>query len=737
MRRRSSPPALTAPTSRAIREAAAPDRARTTGALSMVAACLLSCSSATPSVPRRDCSLQVWHRPARPDADVRVLTSWQGWQAPGTSLPPGRADGLRLGLFDPPPGEQAFAIVEDGAVMPSEYVGTTTLWNGREVSWVSIDDCGAPALTVRSVASTASHAHVEFAFLAARDGAPLDRGSVRATDEAGNALSGDGDVDTGRVAIDADLPLGKHTLTLEAADLAGRTTTVSAHVWIEASPFDWRDAVIYQVVTDRFAGDHGVALTTPTTPTERAGGTFGGISSAIDSGALASLGVNTLWISPIYQQPDGDFAGADGRPSSGYHGYWPAAPRTVDSTMGGDVALDALVADAHAHGLRVLFDVVPHHVHRRHPYYLAHGADGWFSPSDPSAACVCGTAGCDWSTHIQSCWFASFLPNLDWTDAAAADQMLDDLIWQLDRFDADGLRIDAIPMMPRMATRRIVDAVRRRRDHADARSLLLGETFTGPGDYAPIRYQLGPFGLDSEFDFPLMWSIRASLGDLGRDVFDLAGDIESSANAWQGSGAVMSLIIGNHDVARFASHASNDDGGDAWSPAPQSTDPTVYARTALAQSLILTLPGAPVVYYGDELALAGRSDPDCRRVMPAATDYSALQRSVRDKVAAAGQVRRCSVALRRGDYQRVFADAEHLAFVRTASGDDGAERALVVLTRHGSAPLEIATPLTDGNWVDALSGEQTAVQQGRLSLPAAEYRLAVYFPEGGACVSLK
>src|SRR5262249_13191161 len=151
--------------------------------------------------------------------------------------------------------------------------------------------------------------------------------------------------------------------------------------------------------------------------------------------------------------------GSDGHIYSSYHGYWPIAARALDARLATEASLDALVAAAHARGMRVLFDVVPNHVHQQHPYVAAHLKDGWFD--HPDGSCICGAGACDWSTHIQDCWFAPYLPDLDWRNDAVADQITSDVRWWIDRFDGDGLRIDAVPMMPRAATRRIVDAVRR------------------------------------------------------------------------------------------------------------------------------------------------------------------------------------------------------------------------------------------------------------------------------------
>ena len=483
-------------------------------------------------------------------------TDYPGWEAIAIPLTP---------------GEHQYAIVEDGAWLLDPNVPTSGYYGDQEVSWLDMPDCSVPGLSVTSAtASSDGSATVSAQFLtsAARD--PLDLPTLVVTERDGTVVtpaSVEADALKGALALTFTglaASGGKHALLVDAKDTHGRVAEEArATVWIEPRPFDWHDAVIYQVIVDRYRGPGGAPLMEPALLSGRAGGHVDGVRAAIESGELASLGVNTLWISPLYVNPEGTFPGVDGRPYSSYHGYWPidaARPRARDRADR-CVGRRARSPRPTRHGMRVLFDVVPNHVHQQHPYVAQHMTDGWFVDADGS--CICGIGTCDWATHIEDCWFAPYLPSLDWELQAVTDQCSADVAWWLEQFDADGIRIDAVPMMPRAANRRIAWELRQRFDHPGNKTFLLGENYTGPDGYGLIRYDLGPFGLDSEFHFPLLWALRERkvIFDETAPMSDVDDAVERGEADWAGSGAVKSTMIGSHERATVSNEQSTRDEG--------------------------------------------------------------------------------------------------------------------------------------------------------------------------------
>jgi glycosidase len=683
------------------------------------------------TVPVRTCGLRVWHKPASAEAHVQIIGDWDNWKNPGT-IPVKREDGWRVAAVDVPPGEHAYGIVEDGVWLTDKNEPMTGAHDGREVTVATAPDCGRPLVRVDKVETAVDgHAKMQATFVSAQDGSKLAAIEAKGRDGSNTEMVVTAvDANKGTITFEAtNLVRGKYTYTITAKDARGRDAEdARATVWIDSfsgqkEPWDPRDAIVYQVMLDRFRNDKGNgALPPPASPSARAGGNLAGVRKAIESGEIEALGASAIWLSPLYTNPQGEFAGNDGRPYTSYHGYWPINSRGLDGRFATEEELDAFMAAAHSRGIRVLFDVVPNHVHSEHPWAKDHSA--WFKQD-----CVCGQGTCDWGGHIKTCWFAPYLPDLDWTNDEAAHAATDDVMWWFDRWDADGIRIDAVPMMPRAATRRIATAARRRYAHAGHALYVLGENFTGPGGYQSLRYDLGPYGLDGSFHFPLMWTLRESIALETAPLSSIDSSFRAGEEAWNGANAVMGLMIGNHDVSRFASVSAGNGDGDAWSAPPQPNDPVVYAKQRLALASVLTLPGAPVVYYGDEVGLAGRSDPDCRRVMPAEDALLEEQKATRDLARKIGKARTCSRPLRRGALKTLLADDEHFVFAREIDG----ESVIVSLSRRPTKAIDVVLPASSPTSItDVVTGRQLPSNE-KLTIDPEPFGIHVWVADASGC----
>ena len=704
--------------------------------LAIAAASVAACGdSSTPPGAARDCSFVAFYQSSYSAAlpqRVSLVADFNDWNPDTHPMAPTGEPGLYFLVVSPEPGWHTYRIWVDGETALDGFNPLTLLGDDdQEASAMRTSDCAAPGLEVRSLAASGGGLAAEVAFLRARGGAALARGTLAATVDGASVTATVGTRDAITVSA-SGLAAGKHRLEIAASDRDGAAAEpLAVPFWTEAEPFDWRDALIYQIVVDRFRAG-GSALRDDLSITSFHGGDLPGVTAAITEGYFDELGVNALWVSPLYQNPEGVQPGHDGHESEAYHGYWPSAPRTVTARFGGEAALDALVAAAHARGLRVLMDLVPNHVHDSHPYFQEHRWDGWFN--HPDGDCICG-GGCSWGGYIEECWFDPFLPDLRWGYAPMVQQGAADAVYWLDRFDLDGFRIDAVPMMPRLATRHLRDAVHRRLEGGGTHVYLVGETYTGVGGQPSIRYYLGPQGLSGQFDYPVMWALRSAL--TGQTTFvDLDAEARRSEAAWEGSGAVMAPILGNHDVARLVSELNGDNLGAPWdAPPPPPTTDTPYQLLALAWSFLLTQPGAPVIYYGDEIGMPGASDPDNRRNMRFGDAVGEREAAVRAHVARLGQARRCSLALRRGARRTLFVNENLYVYGRDVGDGTVALVALNLATVPRDVSLEVPadwsfvddTPLAD------VLGAAAVVAARTVTLTVAPRAAAVLLAES-ACV---
>ncbi len=479
---------------------------------------------------------------------------------------------------------------------------------------------------------------------------------------------------------------------------------------------DWRDAVMYFVMIDRFANgspSNDAPVASVEGPGNYQGGDFVGLREKIEAGYFTELGINTLWITSPLDNDDSSNPGSDGHQYSGYHGYWPRDLTQPESKLGTEAELRAVVDAAHARGIQVLIDYVMNHVHSSSPVYAQHPE--WFWPNDNGAGgnCVCGQ-GCSWDSERLRCWFDPFLPDFDFRNADARRWSVENALAWAKRLGIDGFRLDAVK---HLETSWLTDA-RARIDAEvawDQPFYMVGETFDGNRDliksYVDRRTML-----DGQFDFPLRGAVLERV--LRRDgaMSDLAGFLDTN-DGYYGDGSVMSTFLGNHDVPR-AIHLAEDvpqfgawDGGKnrAWSNRPQlPANRAPFERLAVAYALLYAIPGIPMLYYGDEYGMPGAGDPDNRRFMQW-SDHTANQTWLHDRLAKLASIRHAHSALRRGTRQTLGSSHDVLVFRIAAPGDS----VYVVLNRGDTA--QAAPGLPGGAYTDLITGD--AIDGGAMVPP--------------------
>jgi glycosidase len=364
---------------------------------------------------------------------------------------------------------------------------------------------------------------------------------------------------------------------------------------------------------------------------------------------------------------------------SAYHGYWPSDPTQTESCFGTKQELIDLVTAAHAKNLKVIFDYAMVHVQINSTVYSAH--NDWFWPnSNNGKDCICGQ-GCDWNADAQRCWFTSYLPHWNYTNAAARDFSVGNAVQLALDTKVDGFRLDAIKHVDiswLTELRGQITSQITALQTPKQRFYMVGETYDfGNRDFIKSFVDTQS-KLDGQFDFPLRANVVNTILLRNQKMSDLAAFMGGN-DYFYGGDAVMSTFIGNHDLPRVIHLAQNSplwsdqasDGKDrSWSNQPGLPSETeAYERLANAFGLLLTNRGAPLIYYGDEIAMPGGGDPDNRRMMTF-TGWSANQTFVHDRIAKLNAIRAAHPALRRGTRSNISVDDDAWVFVRSTTGDN-------------------------------------------------------------------
>ncbi len=358
----------------------------------------------------------------------------------------------------------------------------------------------------------------------------------------------------------------------------------------------WQRGVIYQVYPRSFQDSDGDGV-----------GDLPGVIARL--GQLAALGVDALWLSPVYPSPMADF------------GYDVADFRGVDPAFGTLADFDRLVAAAHARGLKVVLDYVPNHTSDRHPWFLesrssrASPRRDWYVWRDPGPGggppnnWLSEFGGPAWTLDHATgqYWYHAYLPeqpDLNWRNPAVREAMLDVLRFWLDR-GVDGFRVDAIHHLvedvglrdnppnpdwrPGMSPARrllraytmdqpevheAIAAMRRVAEAYPGGRVLIGEAYL-PIERLVAYYGAGLSGFHLPFNFHLLstpWEARA-----------IAALVERYEAALP-PGGWPNWVLGNHDRSRVASRLGP-------------------AQARVAAMLLLTLRGTPTLYQGDEIGM--------------------------------------------------------------------------------------------------------------------------------------
>ena len=372
------------------------------------------------------------------------------------------------------------------------------------------------------------------------------------------------------------------TVATAAAPGDGATRSLApapAERWVT----DPADGVYYEVFVRSFRDTTGDGQ-----------GDLRGLTSSL--AYIASLGVTGLWLMPIH-------------PSPTYHGYDVSDYRAINPDSGTMADFLAFVDAAHARGMRVLLDLVVNHSSSDHPWFRAALAGdetyrGYYVWSDERLDWRGTGGGPAWHAAGDGTYYLGLfeggMPDLNHRNPAVTEAMLDVAAYWLD-LGVDGFRIDAIQHVVESEDGVIANTrenyawvadfnARLRARHPGA--FIVGETWTSTPAIAAYHRDAH---LDMSFNYPLWRALLSAITN--RSAIDLRSQLELDESAYP-EGARRGIFLSNHDHIRPATSLS-----------PLRRDD---ARLGLAARLLLTLPGTPFLYYGEEIGLPNGPGADDR-----------------------------------------------------------------------------------------------------------------------------
>lgn len=328
------------------------------------------------------------------------------------------------------------------------------------------------------------------------------------------------------------------------------------------------DDLIYSIMIDRFNDGEAKDFEDQIPGDLKAyqGGDLQGIIDKLDY--IKSLGTSIIWITPVAKNE-----------AFGYHGYWIEDFYQVDPHFGDMDTLKELVNKAHQEDMKVFLDYIVNHTGYNHPWTTEkldwyHGYGDLTNDKD--------------QFQLENHRLAG-LPDLNTENAQVKAYLFENALFWIRETGVDGFRLDTVKHVPHEFWNEFQYVIKS--EYPDF--ILLGEVFNKSISVMESYYETG---IDSLTNFSMYYGIKDTFkkyGDANRLKVAINNDGKFSQPTHNG------IFLDNHDVQRLISASDNGE---------------VYLKQAL--TFVMTYPGIPIIYYGTEVGLEGKSDPDNRRMMP-------------------------------------------------------------------------------------------------------------------------
>ena len=397
-----------------------------------------------------------------------------------------------------------------------------------------------------------------------------------------NAMPIEPELQAVTISATTDTALGIKTLPITVTDQYGNkfSTTVDVEITDRVkkneNDFDWDEAVVYFMMTDRFFDGNesnnkaSGADTYGKNPGLYHGGDFAGVTAKLDY--LQDLGVNTIWLTPIVENIAGVTVTDEGKEdvpyNAAYHGYWASDFTKLNPTMGTTEEFKTMISEAHKRGMRIMVDIVVNHA--------GYGTESTFADMlrDKSVS----------EGDIKS--WQSDLPDFATENADVRAKLVE---WQtswMKNYGVDYFRVDTVKHVDSTTWA----ALKNSTTEVNPSFKMIGEYY-GAG-YASNGSTLGSGQMDADLDFDFNDQATSFVSGNISSVEKFLSARNSALNNTYMTGQFLS----SHDEEGFKAALMNG---------KKYTEDEATSAALVAATLQLTAKGIPVIYYGEEVGLSG------------------------------------------------------------------------------------------------------------------------------------
>lgn len=432
------------------------------------------------------------------------------------------------------------------------------------------------------------------------------------------------------ISVSSAVEAGEKTLPVTVTDIYGNIYTADATVTVEErkeDSFDWDEAVIYMTMTDRFfdgntENNEGVNLEGTLS---YHGGDFAGLEAKLDY--LQSLGVNTVWITPIVKNSDMIYETEDGTyESTGFHGYWASDFTKLSYYLGTEEELTSLIDALHARGMKLMVDVVLNH--------SGYGTEDYFNSIITDVNMIRSAEETITGSDIYAP--LSGLPDFMTEIDAVTDQLIQWQIEWVSQFDIDYFRVDTAKHVESVVWSEFKNELTK----IDQDFKLIGEYY-GAG-YANNAGMLNTGTMDALLDF----DFNDKVGNFVGGKIESAESYLGKRNAALTNSATFGGFLSSHDEDSFVDGLMN----------AGRTEEEALALAKVAASVQMTAKGQPVIYYGEEIGQHGLSSDYPIQSNRADFNWDAAEAQENDDNSMLNHYRKLLAI--RAEYKELFARAD-------------------------------------------------------------------------------